>query len=127
MTAITSTTDPFSATNDHITDQLEPFCDRDLQRFSERELLRAYNIASGWTEILPIAQTAAANIAAEWDARHDQNLPSIRSHVGYVPKFQSEVDDIWSGLQRAHKPQSHRRRLDTYINYSHVTSPYPLP
>ena len=127
MTAITSATDPFATTHDHVADQLEPFCDRDLQRFTERELLRAYDIATGWTDVLPVAQAAAANIAGEWQARHNQSLPRVRSEAGYVPRFQTEVDEIWSGLQRAHKPQSHRRRLETYINYDHVTTPYPLP
>ena len=127
MPTIATNTDPFSLTNDRIAEQLEPFCDVDLQRFTERELLRAYDTATGWAEVLPVANTAALNIAAEWDARHRQSLPRVRSQAGYVPRHQTEVDDIWSGLERAHKPQSRRRRLETYINFTTDTSPFPLP
>jgi hypothetical protein len=126
MTELTSTTKPFSAAHDHVADQLEPFCDADLQRFTERELLHAFDTATGWTEHFAIAQTAAANIAAEWQARHNQSLARVRSEVGYVPKFQTEVDDIWSGLQRAHKPHRGRRRLDTYLNFPAESSPFPI-
>lgn len=125
MTAIAITTDPFSTTHDHIADQLEPFCDVDLQRFTERELLSAYDVASGWTEHLPIAEKAAANIVGEWQARHGQSLPRVRSEVGYVPKFQTEVDEIWSGIQRTQKPHRRRRRLDTYFNFPHESTSFP--
>jgi hypothetical protein len=125
MTAITTTTDPFSTTHDHVADQLEPFCDLDLERFTERDLLHAYDLASGWTDHLAIAQRAAANIAAEWQARHAQSLPRVRSEVGYVPKFQTEVDDIWSGIQRAAKPHRHRRRLDTYFDFPRESTSFP--
>lgn len=125
MTDFTSTTDPFSATHDQVADQLEPFCDVDLQRFTERELLRAYDVACAWTEHLQIAAAASANVAKEWEARHGQNLPRVRSEVGHVPKFQTEVDEIWAAIQRKGKPHRARRRLDTYLNFSRSTSSFP--
>jgi hypothetical protein len=128
MTNFTTTTDPFSVTINHIADQLEPFCDVDLQRFTERELLRAYDVASGWTEHSATAQTAASNIAGEWQARHNQSLPRIRSQVGYVPKFQTEVDEIWSGIQRVRKHRRPLRRLetDTYAHFAREATPHPI-
>lgn len=125
MTPIASATDPFSTTHDHIADQLEPFCDVDLQRFSERELLHAYDVASAWTEHLPVAERAATNIVTEWQTRHGQSLPRIRSEVGYVPRFQTELDEIWAAIQRQHKPHRRRRRLDTYFNFPNESTSFP--
>ena len=45
MTA-TTIADPFAAPHEHIADQLEPFCDGDLDRFSDDELLYAYDVAT---------------------------------------------------------------------------------
>jgi hypothetical protein len=80
MTAITIA-DPFAAAHEPIVEQLEPFCDADLDRFSDDELLHAYDVATAWTHDLPVAETAAVNIAAEWHARHGRNIPRVSADV----------------------------------------------
>ena len=80
MSALT-TTDPFAVPHDLIADQLEPFCDGDLQRFTRSELLRAYDLATVWADELETARTAAVNIAAEWQERHGERIPRISNEV----------------------------------------------
>ncbi|MGA9316283.1 MAG: hypothetical protein WBV77_16845, partial [Solirubrobacteraceae bacterium] len=76
-----TTTDPFAVPHDLIADQLEPFCDGDLQRFTRSELLRAYDLATAWADELETARTAALNIAAEWQERHGERIPRISNEV----------------------------------------------
>jgi hypothetical protein len=76
MTAFASA-DPVAAPRQPVADQLEPFCDDNLERFSDNELLDAYDIAGRWTHDLPTADIAVMNIAAEWHGRYGRNLPRV--------------------------------------------------
>lgn len=80
----TALADPLAASHVVIVDQLEPFCDGLLDRFSDHELLDAYDLAVAWTHDLPAAQAAVKNIAAEWHARYRRNLPRGDSDLGSV-------------------------------------------
>ncbi len=80
MSALTAT-DPFAVPHDLVAERLEPFCDGDLQRFSRSELLRAYDLATVWTDELETARAAAVNIAAEWQERHGERIPRISDEV----------------------------------------------
>lgn len=80
MSALT-TTDPFAVPHDLVAERLEPFCDGDLERFSRSELLRAYDLATVWTDELETARAAAVNIAAEWQERHGERIPRISNEV----------------------------------------------
>jgi hypothetical protein len=68
--------DPFAAPRQPVADQLEPFCDDNLERFSDHELLDAYDIATRWTHDLPTADIAVMNIAG-WHGRYGRNLPRV--------------------------------------------------
>ena len=65
MTA-TTIADPFAVSHEDIAEQLDPFCDGALDRFSDDELLYAYDIATAWAHDLLTAETAACSTAAEW-------------------------------------------------------------
>lgn len=73
--------DPFAAPHEAIAEQLEPFCDGDLERFTAHELLNAYDLATAWSDELALAAAAAAHIAAEWLGRYDRNLPPFGSDL----------------------------------------------
>jgi hypothetical protein len=74
MTA-TTIADPFALSHEDIADQLEPSCNDALDRFSDHELLYAYDLATAWAHDLLTAEAAACSIAAEWLARHGRNIP----------------------------------------------------
>ena len=80
MSALT-TTDPFAVPHDLVAERLEPFCDGDLEWFTRPELLRAYDLATVWTDELETARAAAVNIAAEWQERHGERIPRISNEV----------------------------------------------
>jgi len=77
--------DPFAVSHEAIAEQLEPFCDGDLDRFTDHEVLHAYDLATTWTGELPIADVAAMHIAAEWLVRHGRNLPRFGSDLESAP------------------------------------------
>jgi hypothetical protein len=80
MTA-TTIADPFALSHEDIAEQLEPFCDGALDRFSDPELLYAYDLATAWAHDLLTAEAAACSIAAEWLGRHGRNIPRISADV----------------------------------------------
>ncbi len=67
--------DPFAASHEDLAEQLEPFCDGDLTRFSDHELLHAYDLATAWAHDLITADTAVMAIAAEWQTRYRRAVP----------------------------------------------------
>jgi hypothetical protein len=71
----------FAASHEAIVEQLEPFCAGDLDRFSDHELLVAYDVATAWTADLLTAELAMANIAAEWHGRTGRNIPRVSADV----------------------------------------------
>lgn len=77
--------DPFATPHELIADQLEPFCDLDLGRFTDHELLDAYDVAATWTEELSTADLAAMHIAAEWLVRYGRSLPRFGSDLESTP------------------------------------------
>lgn len=96
MTAI-AIADPFAAAHEDLVEQLEPFCDEYLDRFSDQELLDAYDLATAWTQDLPTARLAANAIAAEWYARYRRNLPRGGSELpwaGLAAQFDRELADL---------------------------------
>jgi hypothetical protein len=80
-TTATPVADPFTASHEAIAEQLEPFCDGDLDRFSDHEMLDAYDLATTWSDELRTAEIARLHIAAEWLVRHGRNLPRFGSDL----------------------------------------------
>jgi len=102
MTALTIT-DPFAVAHEEIAEQLEPFCDGYLDRFTDQDLLDAYDLATAWTDRLATAETAAISIAAEWRDRHGRNLPRVHSDLtpGQYADLAAQFDGMFGHLLAA--------------------------
>jgi hypothetical protein len=95
--------DPFAVSHEAIAEQLEPFCDGDLDASPTTRVLRAYDLATTWTGGLPIADVAAMHIAAEWLVRHGRNLPRFGSDLESVafPNLAAQFDRAFAELDVA--------------------------
>lgn len=92
--------DPFASPHNLIVEQLEPFCDLDLVRFTDHELLDAYDLAVTWTAELSTADAAAMHIAAEWLVRHGRCLPRFGSDLESSPfaELSAQFDSTLAAL-----------------------------
>lgn len=96
--------DPFATPHELIADHLEPFCDLDLGRFTDHELLDAYDLAVSWSDELSTADAAAMHIAAEWLVRHGRSLPRFGSDLESTPftDLAAQFDSAFADLDATH-------------------------